>query len=460
MKLELPKEIIELAQKFKQNNFSLYLVGGSVRDLLLNKKNKDWDFTTDATPEEILKIMPEGFNNNNFGTVGLETELGIIEITTMRKEGDYKDHRHPSTVGWTNKIEEDLARRDFTINAMAFKLCDAQLPLAHGERGWGEGQIIDQFNGQTDITNRIIKAVGNAEDRFQEDALRIMRAIRFSAQLNFEIEKETLSAIVEKKELLKEIAWERIRDELFKLLATENAYEGIVTLKETGILKIILPELTNCFGIVQEGPKHDRIYDIGEHCFLSLKHCPSTDPLVKFATLLHDIGKVDTYKVASDGNVTFYNHEVVGASIAKQICRRFNFSNDQLNKIYRLIRWHMFTINEDQTDASIRRFIKNVELENVDDMMALRVGDRLGGGTKNAVSWRMEKFRSRIDEVMTKPFSISDLKINGKDVMDTLQIKPGPQVGSILQKLFDEVLEDANLNDKEILLKKLQEYKN
>lgn len=443
MKLDLPTEIIELAEKFTKNNFSLYLVGGSVRDLLLNKQNKDWDFTTDATPEEILKIIPEGFNNNDFGTVGLSTEIGTLEITTMRKEGEYKDNRHPSEVNWTNIIEEDLARRDFTINAMAIKL--------------GTTEIIDPYNGKKDLENGIIKAVGNPEDRFQEDALRIMRAVRFSAQLNFKIENETLNAVKEKRNLLTNIAWERIRDELFKLLSTENAYQGIVTLKDTGILEIILPELSKCFGIVQEGPKHDRIYDIGEHCFLSLKHCPSNDPLVKFATLLHDIGKVDTYKIAKDGNVTFYNHEVVGAHIAKQICKRFNLSNDQTNKVFNLVRWHMFTINEDQTDASIRRFIKNVGLENVDDMMALRVGDRLGGGTKNAVSWRMEKFRSRIDEVMTKPFSISDLKINGKDVMDTLNIKPGPKVGEILSQLFEEVLEDAEKNDRELLIKRLQE---
>lgn len=443
MELYLPKVITELNKKFEEAGFSLYLVGGSVRDLLLNKENKDWDFTTDATPEEILKVIPEGFNNNDFGTVGLSTEIGILEITTMRKEGEYKDNRHPSEVNWTNKIEEDLSRRDFTINAMAIKV--------------GTTDIIDPFNGQQDLNAGMIKAVGNPSDRFAEDALRILRAIRFSAQLNFEIENNTLNALKEKKELLKNIAWERIRDELFKILATENAYQGIVTLKETGILEMILPELTKCFGIVQEGPKHDRIYDIGEHCFLSLKHCPSIDPLVKFATLLHDIGKVDTYKIAKDGNVTFYNHEVVGANIAKQICRRFNLSNDQTNKIYRLIRWHMFTINEDQTDASIRRFIKNVGLENVDDLMALRVGDRLGGGTKNAVSWRMEKFRARIDEVMTKPFSITDLKINGKDVMDTLQIKPGPKVGQILSQLFEEVLEDSEKNNKEYLIERLKE---
>ncbi len=466
MQLNLPNEIIELAQKFKNSGYSLYLVGGSVRDLLLEKAAKDWDFTTDAQPEKILEIVPDGFYNNKFGTVGLNTDLGVIEITTMRKEGDYKDHRHPSVIGWTDKIEEDLARRDFTINAMALNIVasdkNQESSKTEGEQSLKESPLtldscnltllVDPYLGQSDLQNKLIRAVGEPDKRFQEDALRIMRAIRFSAQLNFQIEEYTFNAIIANKGLLKEIAWERIRDELFKLLTTENAYQGIVTLKDTGVLEIMLPELTRCFGVVQEGPRHDRVYDIGEHCFLSLKFCPSKDPLVRFATLLHDIGKPDTYKIAADGNVTFYNHDVVGAHIAKQICRRFNLSNEQTNKVFKLVRWHMFTLTDDQTDSAIRRFIKNVGLENVDDMMALRIGDRLGGGTQKAVSWRMEKFRERIDQVMQKPFSIKDLKVNGKDIMDTLGIPPGPRVGEILQKLFEEVLEDAEKNNREYLL--------
>ena len=457
--MNIPDQIKELAAQFKTAGFSLYLVGGSLRDLLLGKEAKDWDFTTDAQPEDTLKVL-QGFSehssqkgsiygrpfyNNKFGTVGVTTELGILEITTMRKEGDYKDHRHPSVIGWTDKIEEDLARRDFTMNAIALKV-----------ESNGEIKLIDPFNGQHDLQNKVIKTVGDPSNRFQEDALRIMRAIRFSAQLNFNIEEQTLKAITENSNLLKEIAWERIRDELFKLLATDNAYQGIVTLQETGILEIILPELTRCFGIIQEGPKHDRVYDIGEHSFLSLKFCASSDPLVRFATLLHDIGKPDTHKIAPDGNVTFYNHDLVGGQVVKEISRRFNLSKEQTDKVYRLVRWHMFTISEGQTDSAIRRFIKNVGLENVDDMMALRVGDRLGGGTQKAVSWRMEKFRERIDEVMTKPFSITDLKVNGKDVMETLAIKPGPRVGEILNELFQEVLEDANKNTKEYLIERIK----
>ena len=211
--------------------------------------------------------------------------------------------------------------------------------------------------------------------------------------------------------------------------------------------------MERCFGIVQEGPKHDRVYDIGEHLFLALKHTPTTDPLVKLAALLHDVGKADTVEIASDGNVTFYQHDVVGGQIVLQITRRFNLSKKQTDRIYRLVRWHLFTVDENQTDSAIRRFITNVGFYNVDDMMDVRVGDRLGGGTPKAISWRMEQFKERIHHVMTKPFSMSDLKVNGNDVIKTLNIKPGPKVGEIL---LEEVLEDSSKNTKEYLLERIK----
>jgi len=234
-----------------------------------------------------------------------------------------------------------------------------------------------------------------------------------------------------------------------------NPYVGIIKLREAGILQIILPELERCFGIIQEGPKHDRVYDIGEHSLLSLKHTPSTDPLTRLAALLHDIGKPDTVETAQDGNVTFYNHDVVGGKIVIAIAKRFNLSKKQADKLYRLVRWHLFSVDENQTDAAIRRFIKNVGLENIEDMMAVRVGDRLGGGTEKAISWRMEKFSERIIEVLKKPFSISDLKVNGNDVMKTLNIPPSRKVGEILKLLFKEVLEDASKNNRDYLLARI-----
>lgn len=448
MNYALPLDVKKLQEKFTKAGFQIYIVGGAVRDLIMKREVRDFDFTTDAKPEEILKLFPEGFYDNKFGTVGIPTSkeskptFEVYEITTMRKEGQYGDFRHPNQVVWTDKIEEDLARRDFTINAIALSAVEG---------------LVDPFNGQDDIKNKIVRAVGNPNQRFQEDALRLMRAVRIATELNFDIEKDTLEAIKKNKELIKEISWERIRDELLKLLTSMYGYMGIVKLREAGILQIILPELERCFGIVQEGPKHDRIYDIGEHSLLSLKFCPSKDPLVRLATLLHDVGKPDTVKTAVDGNVTFYNHDVVGGHLTLQIAKRFNLPKRQADKLFLLIRWHLFTVDERQTDSAIRRFITNVGFYNVDDMMDVRIGDRLGGGTPKAISWRMEEFRKRIHQVMTKPFSISDLKINGNDIMKELNLKPGPKVGEILQKLFDEVLGDSSKNTKEYLLRRIKD---
>ena len=443
MKYTIPADVANLFKQFESKKFQIYAVGGAVRDLLMGDRVKDWDFTTDAKPEEILKIYPDGFYDNKFGTVGIPTSEGIVyQVTTMRKEGNYKDHRHPLELSWTDKIEEDLARRDFTINAIAMD---------------SSQELIDPFRGEKDIKEKFIRAVGNPNTRFEEDALRLMRAIRFSARFEFDIENLTLAAIKKNAGLISEIAPERVRDELFKILDGVNPYIGIIKLREAGILQIILPELESCFGIQQEGPKHDRVYDIGEHSLLALKECPSSDSLVRLAALLHDIGKVKTVHTQVDGNVTFYNHDLEGGKIVLQIAKRFNLSNKQTDKLYRLVRWHMFSVSENQTDSAIRRFIKNVGLENIADMMAVRVGDRLGGGTQNETSWRIERFKEKISQVLKKPFSISDLKINGKDVMKTLSIEPGPKVGEILQKLFEEVLKDSEKNNKEYLLSKVKE---
>lgn len=437
----LPDEVTNLINKFSDARFQLYIVGGAVRDLILERAVNDWDFTIDATPEQILEVIPEGFYNNKFGTVGISSDLGVLEVTTMRKEGEYEDFRHPEKIEWTKNIEEDLARRDFTINALALD---------------SEQNIVDPFNGQADLENKLIKAVGDPTQRFKEDALRLVRAIRIATQLKFKIEEKTYQAIKKNSGLIKNIANERIRDELFKLLVSDNASTGIKHLRETGLLQIILPELERCFGIQQEGPKHDREYDIGAHSLSTLDNTPSTDPIVRLAALLHDIGKPDTVEMHPDGNVTFYNHEIVGSRIAADIARRFNLSKKQSEKIFKLVRFHMFTLDENQTDSAIRRFIKNIGLENVDDMMALRVGDRLGGGTTKAVSWRMKRFRERIDEVMTKPFSVTDLKINGQDIMETLNIPPSRKVGEILDELFKEVLEDSSKNTREYLLDRIK----
>lgn len=446
-----PDIITQVIKHLKGSNFKVYLVGGALRDHLMNKPLKDYDLATDAPPEEILKLIPDSYYNNIFGTVSLSKGDQTIEITTLRKEGDYQDFRHPGAIAWTSNIKEDLARRDFTINAIAMELNPETKSLAK------TNQLIDPFNGQQDLTDRLIRAVGDADKRFIEDALRLLRAVRFATQLTFNIEPKTFDSIQQNAPLLKNISSERVRDELLKILSSDYPYEGIVMLMNTNLLEQILPELQRCFGIMQLGPKHDRVYDIGEHSLLTLKFCRSADPVIRLACLLHDVGKPDTYKVDESGNVTFYNHEIVGSRIVDQIAKRLRLSKKQSNLVRTLVRWHMFSTSEHQTDSAIRRIIKNIGVENIENMLILREADRLGGGTQNATSWRLENFKDRIKQVLTKPFSISDLKVNGTDVMDILQIPPSPKVGEVLNKLFEEVQEDSNKNNREYLLDRIKQ---
>lgn len=441
MEFNLPEQVKNILDKFSKADYQIYIVGGAVRDFLMDREVKNWDFTTDAKPEEILKILPEGFYDNKFGTVGISVDDQIYEITTMRREGKYEDFRHPTEITWTNKIEEDLARRDFTINAMGLRAA----PFI----------LIDPFDGQSDIKDKLIRAVGDPTNRFKEDALRLVRAIRIATELNFDIESDTFKAIQDNAGLIMEVSYERIRDELIKLLASSNPYIGIKNLREAGILQVILPELESCFGIVQKGEKKARSYDIGEHSILTLKYIPSKEPIVRLAALLHDVGKVPTFK-KDNGNVTFYGHDVVGGEIVLKIANRLRLSKKQKDKLFRLVRFHLFTVDERQTDSAIRRFIRNVEVANLDDMFALREGDRLGGGTQNPTSWRLEKFKERVEKLLQKPFSLSDLKVSGHDVMQTLNIPPSKKVGEILNNLFEEALDDASKNNRQYLLERIK----
>src|SRR3989339_18557 len=441
MDFKLPAEVKDILSKFKKNNFEIYIVGGAVRDILMGKIVYDWDFTTNATPDEILKIYPDGFYDNLFGTVGISIE-GFdrpFEITTFRTETTYSDNRRPDKVSWGKSLEEDLKRRDFTINSMAFD----------GEK------IIDLYKGQDDLKAKLIRAVGDPSERFGEDALRMMRAVRIGGELNFQIEEKTFDAIKSNSTLINKIAKERIKDELFKIVKSINPYNGIVLLKDTGLMQEILPELMKCFGVEQKSPQRHHIYDEGNHLLMSLKECKSPDPVTRFATLIHDIGKPQTYKKLDSGIITFYNHEMVSTKIAINIADRLRFSAKEKGKFVKLIRFHQFTVDEHQTDSAIRRFLRNIGLENVEDMLALRVADRLGGGARET-SWRLEEFKKRLFEVQKQPFSIKDLKINGKDVMETLKIPSGPKVGEILEKIFNEVVENKLSNEREILISNLK----
>ncbi len=442
MKTSLPKDAKNILTTLKKRGYKAYVVGGGVRNLLLGQETKDWDFTTDATPDILLSIFPDSFYNNKFGTVGIpikETKE-VYEITTFRSEYGYTDHRHPDKIIWGKTLEEDLQRRDFTINAMAYD----------GKK------IIDLFGGQKDLSNKIIRAVGDPNRRFKEDALRMIRAVRLATEFSFTIENNTFSAIQRNAKLLGRISTERIRDELLKILASAFPADGIQLLRNSSLLAIILPELEKCFGVEQQSPKRHHIYDVGTHLLMSLKYCPSKDPIVRFAALLHDVGKPATFKKSDDGTITFYNHEIIGTSIVRNIADRLHFSKKDRDKLVTIVRFHQFTVDERQTDSAIRRFIRNVGLENIKDILAVRVGDRLGGGARET-SWRLELFKKRLIEVQKQPFTVADLKIDGYDVMKIHNLKPGPLVGKILATLFNEVIEAKIPNDREILLKKLSE---
>ncbi len=441
--LKLPEYVQKFMQAFRDKGYEIYLVGGGVRDLLLGKGTDNWDFTTNAKPEEILNLFENAFYHNKYGTVTvpvkLEDKILLFEVTPFRKESGYSDFRHPDKIEWASSLEEDLARRDFTINAIAFD----------GKK------LIDPFEGQKDLKNKIIRAVGEPDKRFQEDALRLLRAVRFASQLGFQIEPKTYQSIVKNAHLIQNISWERIRDEFFKILQSPYAADGILVLKNTGLLHYILPELEECFKTPQKSPKRHHIYDVGTHLVESLRHCPSKDVITRFATLIHDIGKPKTFKKTEEGVITFYNHEVVGAKIADKIARRFKLSNKQRDKLVRLVRFHQFTVDEKQTDKALRRFIRNIGKENLEDMLALRVADRIGSGAR-PTSWRLELFKKRLKEVQKQPFSIKDLKIDGYDVMKILGLKPGPKVGEVLKKIFEKVEKGEVRNEREELVKFLK----
>src|SRR3989344_407982 len=453
MDVTLPVLVIKVLQTLEKADCQAYVVGGAVRDLLMGKPATDWDFATAAKPETIVKVFKDSFYDNRFGTVGIaEKHLGgkgdgVIEITTFRKESGYSDRRRPDEVKFGTSLNEDLKRRDFTINAMALRVLNHTNSKAKVE-------VVDPFGGQDDIKKKQIKAVGDPDKRFTEDALRLMRAIRIGAELGFSLEPTTLKAIAKNAALINDISKERVRDELIKIVASNYPKDGITLLYTSGLLEHILPELLTTREVEQAG-HHTK--DVWDHSLDALAACPSPDPIVRLATLLHDIGKPASKKNLGVGKeITFYNHEVIGARMTKEIARRLKFSKKEIDLLWLLTRWHMFAYEPKMTDKAIRRFIRRVEIVNIDKMMMLRVGDRIGGGSK-ATSWRLQELRRRIDEVLQTPMQINDLKVNGHDVMKLLNLPAGPKVGQIFNKLFEEVMEDAKKNDRDYLLKRIKE---
>jgi tRNA nucleotidyltransferase (CCA-adding enzyme) len=445
--LKLPAQVSEILRKFKREGREIFIVGGVVRDIMLNRPLYDWDFTTDAQPDEILKMFSDAYYDNRFGTVGIPGEKGDrpYEITTYRTEKGYTDNRHPDEVAWGKTLEEDLQRRDFTINAMALK----QIKI-------NKFSLMDFFGGVEDVKAGLIRCVGNPEARFSEDALRMMRAVRIATQLKFAIEEETFRAIQNNAEKIRNVSAERVREELFKIMASDYPADGYLLLRNCGLGEIILPEMETTFGVEQKSPGRHHLYDVGTHSVEALKLCPSKDPVTRLATLVHDVGKAKTQRKYPDGRITFYNHEMESEKIAKAIAERLRFSNEQKDKFVRLVRWHQFTVDENQTDSAVRRFIRNAGAENIPEMLALRTGDRLGGGARET-SWRLEEFKKRLLEVQKQPFSVTDLKINGNDIMKIKGVPSGPAVGKYLNKIFADVVEKGLPNERNKLLKRLEE---
>lgn len=444
--MEIPKEVIKTAKELIKQNHKTYLVGGCVRDLATDRHPNDWDIATDAKPEDIQNIFEDSVYENDFGTVGIKTDsedptLKIIEVTTFRVDGKYSDNRHPDEVTFAKTIEEDLSRRDFTINAMAVQISSV---------GSQTLDFIDPYGGRKDLKNKIIRAVGDPEKRFEEDALRLLRAVRFSAQLDFEIEEETKNAILKKAHLLKNIASERIRDEFQKLIMTQNSANGVFKLEELGLLEYILPELREGIGCRQN--KH-HVYTVFEHNVRALEYATKKNYSfeIRLASLLHDSGK-PRMKRGEGGDCTFYNHEIASTKIAIQSLTRLKFAKEVINHIAHLIRYHMFYYNVDEvSEAGVRRFIKRVGLEYIDDLLKVREADRIGSKVPKAFPYKLRHLLFMIEKVKHDPIHPKMLVMKGDDIMKLLNINPGPRIGYILSILLERILDDPKLNNIEYL---------
>ncbi len=444
MDIKIPKQIKDVLGILAKGKFEAYIVGGCVRDVLREVKPKDWDITTNAKPEQIEKIFTKaGYKTvyeNDFGTVAVitkskEPELKTIEITPFRIETKYSDKRRPDEVKWAKTIEDDLSRRDFTVNAIAINPNE-------------KNKVIDPFDGQKDLKNKIIKAVGSANERFNEDALRLIRAIRFAISIDkpvWKIETNTKKAISKNASLLKHISQERIRDELVKIIVSDNGDKGIELLRTLGLLKFIIPELELGVGVKQN--KHHN-FEVYEHNLLSLRYaCENKfSKYVRIASLLHDIGKPKTKR--GDGyNATFYNHELVGANMAKKILIRLRFSTKDVEKIVKLIRFHLFYYNVNEVgESSVRRLLRKVGPDNIEELLQLRYADRIGSGVPKAQPYKLRHLKYLLEKVAKDPISTKMLKINGDEIMKMLDARPSPLIGHILSYLLAKILVDPKLN--------------
>ena len=456
---KIPDFVTRVTETHEKAGFEAFLVGGCVRDLIIGREPKDWDVTTNAKPEEIIGLFEKTIYENIFGTVGVcipivsiektadvphetvtsvthVTKYDIVEVTPYRIEAKYSDNRHPDEVLFSENIEDDLKRRDFTMNALALD---------------NKGHITDLYKGQEDIKDKVVRAVGNPNDRFQEDALRMLRAIRFSAQLDFAIDYETMKAIVDNAKLLKNISSERIRDEFVKIIESKNPSMGIAMLSKLGLLKQMIPELEEGIGCIQGGA---HIYDVFEHLLQALEHSAnkgfSTE--IRLAALFHDIGKPRARRPGDKKEYTFYGHEIVGARMTQKILERLKLPKKTTELVVSLIRNHMFFSDTEQISLSaVRRIVLRVGKEHIWELMEVRECDR-AGMKKSEAPYRLRKYHAMIEEVLHDPISVGQLVIDGGTLINVLHMKPSPRIGWILNSLLEEILDDPTKNTEEHLV--------
>ena len=438
MHFPIPLEVRTVAEELRKNGFEAYLVGGCVRDLFIGRTPKDWDVTTNAKPEDIQRIFPESFYENDFGTVGVKTgsedsTLSIIEVTPYRTESGYTDKRRPDEVTFGESLEDDLARRDFTINAIALDE--------------SKGHIVDPYKGQKDIEAKVLKTVGVATDRFEEDALRLMRAIRLVAELGFALDTDTAAAIKEKGPNLAHVSRERVRDELVRILQSKEPMLALVLAQQLGILEYIAPDLTRGVGIDQN---QAHSYDVFGHLMRALQHAADKDWDfdIRLAALFHDVSKPETRRWSDEKkDWTFHGHEVVGSRVTRKALENLRFSRETIDKVSKLVRWHMFFSDPDQiTLSAVRRMIRNVGEDNIWDLLNLRICDRIGTGRPKEQPFRFRKYKAMVEEALRDPISVGMLATDGTRIMKEFHVQPGPKIGHVLNALLEEVLEDPKKN--------------
>lgn len=436
IKYDFPEEVVFVIKQLNLNGFEGYIVGGSIRDIILNRPVHDFDITTNATPFEVIKIFNKTIETGlKHGTVTALINKMPIEITTYRFDGIYLDFRHPENVTFSKKIEDDLKRRDFTINSFAFN------PVTN--------EFIDLFNGISDLNDKVIKAIGNPEDRFNEDALRMMRAIRFSSQLGFDIEEKTFKSILSLKDNLSHISIERKRDEFLKILLSSVPSVGINLLNKSGILKDFLPELFDCIGVNQN---EYHLYDVYNHILKSVDVIEN-DMILRLTMLFHDIAKPETKQVNGNGKVWFFKHNEVGSEKTEKILERLKFPNKTIKLVSHLVLNHMFEYCENWKDSDVRKFIQKTGEENLEYIFKIREAD-LKSLKSSIVADNYKELIKRIKKMQENPVitQINQLAVTGEDLMKELKLKPSKQIGVLLNAALDCVIENPDCNTKEYLI--------